>query len=222
MPPAPPLYGRGHQPRETATWTVRPFVGGHLVLDFVNTASDHTNTPGDDDLAPGYVNLVGWSRQAEALTDEDATQLLRAASKQPREAAAVRKRALALREALHAIVLALTSDVEPAAHSLELFNHEYAVAIGHGGYVSAGSRLEWRWPSGPDVDLDRMLWPVCRSAADLLGGERLAKVRQCAAPGCQAMFLDGSKNGSRRFCSASGCGTAVRVQRFRDRHKPDP
>lgn len=220
MSPAPTLYGRGHQPRETGARPIRPFAGGHIVLDYINTASDHTPAPGEDDLAPGYVNLVDWSRQAELLTDEDATRLRRSASKQPREAAAVRKRAIVLREALYTIVLALTSGEELLAESLDLFNLEHAAALGHGGYVATGSRLEWRWRGG--LDLDRMLWPVCWSAAGLLSEGRLTKVRQCAAPQCQALFLDGSKNGSRRFCSASTCGTAVRVQRFRDRRKANP
>lgn len=195
---------------------MRPLYGGVLCLDYINTAADHTALPGEDDLSPGYVNIVDWSGQASILTEDDATRLLRAASKDPREAAAVRKRAIALREALYAIVLAFTSGGEPAADSLDLFNREHGVALPHGGFVPNGTSLAWQWRGGSH--LDRMLWPVCESAAALLSSGQLAKVKQCEAPTCQAFFLDGSKNGSRRFCSAAGCGTATRVRRFRERH----
>ncbi len=216
MAPAPTLYGRGHQLRESGNRTIRPLHGGILCLDFINTASDHTGLPAEDDLSPGYVNIVDWFWQAGVLTEDDAARLLRAASKEPREAAAVRKRAVALREALYAILLAVKSGGEPAADSLDLFNREHGAALGHGGLAPNGTSLAWQWQAGSQ--LDRMLWPVCESAAALLSGGQLVKVKQCAAPTCQAFFLDGSKNGSRRFCSAATCGTADRVRRFRERH----
>ncbi len=218
MAPAPTLYGRNHQLRESGNRATRPLRGGILCLDYTNTASDHLGLPGEDDLSPGYVNIVDWFRQAGVLTEDDAARLLRAAGKEPREAAAVRKRAIALREALYAIVLAFTSGAEPAADALDLFNREHGVALGHGGFVPNGTSLAWHWQGGSQ--LDRMLWPVCQSAAALLSGGQLVKVKQCEAQTCQAFFLDGSKNGSRRFCSATGCGTATRVRRFRERHNP--
>lgn len=218
MAPAPTLYGRGHQLRETGNRATRQMYGGILCLDFLNTVSDHTGLPGEDDLSPGYVNIVDWFRQAGVLTEDDADRLLRAAGKEPREAAAVRKRAIALREALYAIVLAFRSGAEPAADALDLFNREHGAALGHGSFVPHGPSLGWQWQGGSL--LDRMLWPACQSAAALLSGDQLAKVKQCEATDCQAFFLDGSKNGSRRFCSAAGCGTATRVRRFRERHNP--
>lgn len=215
--PAPTLYGKAVLPRETNGRPLRPLRGGNLCLDFVNTTSDHADHTGDDDFSPGYVNLVDWCLHAGLLGKDEAARLLRVAGKEPREAAAVRRRASALREALFEIVRSLTSGGEPSPESLDLFNREHGEALRHGQFVPHGPGLEWRWQTGPH--LDRMLWPLCQAAA-LLGGGQLAKVKQCEAPACQAFFLDGSKNGSRRFCSAAGCGTAIRVRRFRERHKP--
>jgi predicted RNA-binding Zn ribbon-like protein len=220
MPTAPTLYGRGHQPRETGNRPIRPLRGGHLCLDFINTVSDHNGLPAEDDLSPGYVNLVEWARRAGALADEETTRLLRTASREPRDAAAVRKRAIALREALFGIVLALTAGEQPAAGALDLLDGELRDAARHGRFVPAGSRLTWQWAT--DAQLDRILWPVCEAAVSLLTGDGLDRVRQCEAPGCQGFFLDRSKNGSRRFCSTTRCGTADRVRRFRERQKPSP
>jgi len=215
MAPAATLYSRGHQPREGDIRAIRPLVGGLLCLDYVNTTSDHAGRPLQDDLAPGYVNLVDWCRQAGVLDENDTRRLLRAASKEPREAAAVRKRALALREALDELVLALGTGRDPSPEALDTFNREHQQALAHGRFVPDAASLRWQWADGSH--LDRPLWPVCQSAADLLTSEGLGKVRQCAALACQNLFLDGSKNGSRRYCSAATCGTADRVRRFRER-----
>lgn len=188
-----------------------------MCLDYVNTASDHSGHAAEDDLAPGYVNLVSWCAQSGVLDDDDARRLLRAAAKDPREAAAVRKRAAALRTALYEVVRALMNGASPAPEALDTFNREHHHALAFGDFVAEGPRLAWRWQDGPS--LDRMLWPICHSAAQLLGGDDGASVRQCAAPACQNLFLDASKNGSRRYCSPATCGTADRVRRFRERRK---
>lgn len=219
MAPAPTLYGRGHQPRESGDQPLQLLRAGDLFLDYVNTTSDHIELPAEDDFSPGYINIVDWCRYAGVIDEGEAARLRRAAAKEPREAAAVRKRACALREALYDIVLSLTSGGKPSTAALDLFNAEHRQALDHGRFVPGAMSLEWHWQNG--ADLDRMLWPVCQSAAALLGSNRLDKVRQCAAPSCQAFFLDRSKNGSRQFCSAAGCGTATRVRRFRLRRQPD-
>lgn len=217
MAPAPTLYGKGHQLRASGNRPIRSLHGGHLCLDYLNTVSDHMTLTGDDDLSPGYVNVVDWFWQAGVLTEDDTARLLRAASREPREAAAVRKRVIAFRAALYAIVHALTLGGDPETDALDLFNSELRDANQHGYFAANGPHLAWRWQG--EARLDRILWPIGQAAVDLLTSERIQKVKQCEAPACQAFFLDKSKNGSRRFCSAAGCGTTERVRRFRERHK---
>ena len=219
MSPAPTLYGKGQLPRETSRNTLGLLHGGLLCLDFVNTVDDH-GAGGNDQFAPGYVNIVEWFVHAGVVDDEAARRLLLKAGKEPREAAAVRKRATSLRSALFEIVSALTISEDPQAESLALFNQEIQHSLASGGFVFDGVALAWQWNEGND--LDRMLWDVSRSAADLFSSSRLARVRQCAAPACQKFFLDASKNRSRRFCSSATCGTAARVRRFRERQKSTP
>ena len=62
-----------------------------------------------------------------------------------------------------------------------------------------------------------VLWPVVWSAVRLLSSPELASVRKCAAPGCGWLFVDGTKNGSRRWCSMSVCGNRDKVRRYRRR-----
>lgn len=39
----------------------------------------------------------------------------------------------------------------------------------------------------------------------------------CGNPACRLIFLDGSRNGTRRWCDDAGCGNRHRVRRFRRR-----
>jgi len=215
--PAPTLYGTGHERREASERGHRPLVGGALCLDFVNTASTHGNPAGGDELAPGYVNVVSWFRFAGAVDEPGATRLLRLAHKEPREAAAARKRIAALREALYGVTLSLAGGEPPDPNALALVNEETRRAFARRALVAGDDGLAWDWSE--EIVLDRPLWPVCQSLADLLTGQRVSRIRQCAAPDCQALFVDASKNGSRRYCSTAGCGTAERVRRFRARQR---
>ena len=82
---------------------------------------------------------------------------------------------------------------------------------------SAGG-FEWTWVLDED-ELDRVLWPIVGSAANLLTSAELGRVRQCARRGCDWLFVDLSKNQSRRWCSMELCGSRVKSRRYYRRRK---
>lgn len=238
MSPAPTLYGTSHQHREAGGRALRPLEGGVLCLDFINTVSSHSGRPAEDDLSPGYVNLVEWCAGAGAIDQALATSLLRRASRDPRDAAAVRRRAVELRDALHAIVMAIHRREVPLQEHLDVFSQEWQCSAQHTMYRSRlasetgariGERSNGASPSDStdprmvrvwdtDRDLDRLLWPIVEDAARLMTSDEMARVRICAASDCERWFLDDSRNHTRKYCSARGCGTVDRVRRFRARH----
>ncbi|MER7245539.1 CGNR zinc finger domain-containing protein [Kribbella sp. NPDC000426] len=74
------------------------------------------------------------------------------------------------------------------------------------------------------VEMDPFGW----RAADPAGAVRLAvwrlfededlgRLRQCGDDGCGWLFLDRSKNGSRRWCSSADCGNRARARRHYER-----
>lgn len=209
------LYSRSHQDTLAPDRDLRPLIAGVECLDFVNTVDRHDATPGFDYFAPGYANLLAWFVHAEFVDDDTARSLLRLARKQPRDASSVRKRAQALRHAIHEIVVDLISGNTPSERDLTTLTVETQRASACGRFVADGNRLTWQWTE--DKELDQLLWPIARSAVDTLGSDRIARIRECAADDCQWLFLDTSKNGSRRFCNSSSCGNATRVRRFRAR-----
>ena len=84
--------------------------------------------------------------------------------------------------------------------------------------VPTADTFNWSWAAGQD-DLDYMLWPVVRTAADLLTSDDLLRVRECARTGCDWLFVDLSKNHSRRWCSMNMCGSRVKARRYYQRRK---
>ncbi|HEY6056808.1 MAG TPA: CGNR zinc finger domain-containing protein [Candidatus Limnocylindrales bacterium] len=44
---------------------------------------------------------------------------------------------------------------------------------------------------------------------------RRERLRLCGNPLCRLVFLDSSRNGSRRWCDTTGCGNRARVRRYR-------
>jgi predicted RNA-binding Zn ribbon-like protein len=81
------------------------------------------------------------------------------------------------------------------------------------GYV-----LDWTAGGEPD----RMLWPVARSAVDLMTSADLARVRECDGHDCGWLFLDTSKAGRRRWCSMAICGNRAKSERYRQRSAAAP
>jgi predicted RNA-binding Zn ribbon-like protein len=62
------------------------------------------------------------------------------------------------------------------------------------------------------TDLEAPLWPVAEAAYRLLISPDLARLKRCV--GCPWLFLDKSKNASRRWCSMEFCGTDRKKQRY--------
>ena len=132
-------------------------------------------------------------------------------------------RALALREALYRLFLAQAERREPHADDLALLGGFLAEAAPRVALARIDGGYAWRIGggagAGAGATLAGLLSPVLWSATDLLGSARLAKVKRCANDACQWLFIDDSKNGSRRWCSMSSCGN--RAKAYRHYHKAD-
>ena len=78
------------------------------------------------------------------------------------------------------------------------------------------------WGGAGSVDaLERVLWPVVRSAADLLTSPERGRVRRCGGANCDWLFMDNSRNHSRRWCDMGSCGNRAKARRYYARHKED-
>ena len=203
-------------------------IGGRLCLDFVNTVQGRLDPEGAGragsrteqvvgERLVSYQALVRWGMLTGALSGREVARLARAGATRPAQASAVLARSVACREALYRIFKAAIQQRNAAAPDLAALNAELRVARSHEQLV-ASPRFAWQWETA-SLSLDRVLWPVVWSAADLLTTDDLSRLRQCPGEGCGWLFLDSSRSGRRQWCDMADCGNLAKIRRFRDRHR---
>ena len=187
-----------------------------LALDYVNTVPERgLGLP--DDLLESYGDLVLFGVAAEALSEEAARILLTSAASQADAAQTVLEQGRALREDLFTIFSAIAAKDTPDDAALARLSRVHRDLQRGTRIVAAGDHFheEWIDPS----DLRRALWPACSSAVELLLHGPVERVRECASDTCRWMFLDVSRNHSRRWCSMKSCGNRAKVAGFRERER---
>jgi predicted RNA-binding Zn ribbon-like protein len=194
------------------------FIGTNLCLDFANTWGGLPAESETQERLTTYARLVGWSLQANLISEDEALNLLQKAARNPVEATAVVDHALTVREAIRSIFLAVARNEQPAEDDLDVLNGElkHWMAGAQVIVTSDGFDLEWLKTDGA---LDQMLGPVVRSAAILLTSSERRLVRKCAHDRCRWVFVDTTKNHSRQWCRANGCGNMMRVRKHRERQR---
>src|SRR5687767_1195827 len=141
-------------------------VGGAVCLDFVNTGSARREGPFKERLG-NYGDLVAWAVSAGQVTAAERDDLMRMAKQHGAAASQVLERGRALREAVYRVFSGLSQGEQPDAADLELLSREHAAAAAHRQLIATPDGVHFGWQSEP-VHLDRPLWPVAQSAADLL------------------------------------------------------
>ena len=191
--------------------------GGELCLDFCNTGHGLRNTT-EVEWLTSYAELVSWLDAAGAINRKPAAALHAAAERSPEAARKVWGRAIRLRNALGDVLLAKTEGRAPADEDLRLIETEYARTAPFARLSATDDGFAWTLDSSA-AELDAALRPLVESAVSLLTSERLARLRRCGNSTCYWLFLDETKNCSRRWCEMASCGNLMKVRRHRERHR---
>ena len=202
-------------------------VGGRLCLDFINTVdgrksdsprreSHPLNSQLLGDKLGEYSDLVDWSRHSGIVTATEAERLIQASKRNAGEARDVLDRAIALREALYRICKAIMTDHRPHRVDLGTVNDELLEARTHEKLTHGAHGFTWEWVSS-ETALDRMLWSIAHSGAELLTSRDLSRLRECGGEDCGWLFEDTSRNRSRQWCDMQDCGNLAKVRRYRTR-----
>ena len=185
--------------------------GGDLSLDFVNTASGRDLPPLREKLGR-YGDLVTWAERVELVGAERAEGLRSAAAAAPEAAEAVLAQARALREAIFRLFARRREEAD-----LLLLSEAAGRGAAERRLVTAKDGYVFGWPQSDR--LEQILWPVALSAAELLTSADLDRVKECAAENCNWLFLDMSRNRSRRWCDMKVCGNRAKARRFTERQR---
>jgi predicted RNA-binding Zn ribbon-like protein len=201
--------------RADTPWIAAP--GEELCLDFANTRYWRGTAEAKEELR-GFDDLVAWCAAKTGLPAARAGALAVWATAEPAAAAALLSEAVALREAIYWLFRALAEKAAPPPADLERLNRALAIVAERREIAPTEAGFGWRIGESAPGAMP-LLTPVLWSAGDLLVGKRLAKVRHCANPDCQWLFIDDSKSGNRRWCSMSACGNRAKAHRHYARTK---
>lgn len=191
-------------------------MSGHPALEFTNTVGNHASDQPHETLF-SYDDLLGWAKRVGWLREEQVQILLGEAARQPRKAASIFAEVLALREALYRIFVAQTKGKSPTEPDLAILNSGLTGPTRGAQVVRRAGRFEWQWNLAENA-LETPLWFLVLSAVDLLTSENCQRVGQCAdEDGCGWLFVDTTRNHSRRWCDINDCGNRAKQRRYQKR-----
>ena len=191
--------------------------GGHLALDFANSVSRRDSPQRTVEHLRNYRDLVAFARQTGILSQDQAEGLEWRAFTNSRAGLRALRTAVGLREAIYRVFHALANGKPASAPDVRRID-KAVHAVLHRRHI-AGEDGSYRWQWDANLDLQRVIWPVIESAAQLLTSPEVKRVRQCQASDCYWLFLDTSRNHSRRWCSMEACGNREKARRHYHRQR---
>lgn len=195
---------------------------GRISLDFIRTLR-HRGLPDATEELPDTEALVAWVRQCgpvgaptAPIAPTDPTDPAQRAARTGVDPAAAR----ALREAVAALIAAGRGSGGLASCDPEARRrvNQFAAQSVPRPFLDAGGRLAWL----ADEPVSATLAVIARDALDLVTSPALERLRECANPTCQALFVDNSRPGSRRWCSMDSCGNQAKKAGLRSRRAAAP
>lgn len=188
-------------------------------VEFTRTTGWEARDRPDDDL-DAYVGLLDWGEAQGVVEEESARELRREAEARPEEASRALEEARRLRAALYDVLTSVAREDDPPGEALEVLNACLREAGARLRLSGEGRSYRWSFEASAREHLEWPLWRVARSAAELLtSDEEVGRLELCDAHDCGWLFVDASRNRSRRWCDMSDCGNRAKARRYRERHE---
>jgi predicted RNA-binding Zn ribbon-like protein len=187
-----------------------------LAIAFNNTVAWGSGGPVNDRLG-GVAAVIEWARAHGVVSAREAEAIRRREAAEPWRAAAVLAQARELREIAHHILAALARRAPPGEAALRAFNQALALGTPRLGLELRGGRFGWA--HGGEVTAETILHRLAWSVALFLTSPELDRLGLCADAECGWLFLDTTKNRSRRWCSMAECGARAKARRHYAKQK---
>jgi predicted RNA-binding Zn ribbon-like protein len=196
-------------PSRAATLTM---IGGELALDFANTSSGRGSNEWQDHLqAPG--DVADWAGHARVMPPEDAVWLKAAAKADPGLGDRLLRAALELREDIYALGVELAARRAAPAAAIDHIRALHARCLEQAQLAPFGAHFAWSWRA-VNSPVEAVLGPISLSALTTLLQADLTRIKQCQGEKCGWLFLDTTKNKSRRWCEMEVCGNRAKQKRL--------
>jgi predicted RNA-binding Zn ribbon-like protein len=185
-------------------------VGGHVVLDLVNTVTGRDTAP--IDWLDGYPGALEWASVTGHFDEGVLAELARTDAREAGAGAIALDRVRQLREAAHDVLAAtVRGDAVPTQALGELETHwKAAVARAHVSFAGGRARV---MVGVEESRLDYLGDELSLRAVELLQSLPPERTRVCAGPRCGWLFIDRSRAGRRRWCDMAKCGNAAKSRR---------
>jgi predicted RNA-binding Zn ribbon-like protein len=202
---------------EIVSPTVNPFklFAGHPALELVNTLDLRFSTE-PIEMLPAYGDLLRLVTQLRLLTPEQGRRLGRTVGE--KDAQRVLSSTIELREALANLLYGRIEGGKPQAAQVETLEKHFHAAALHRRLSLADGQLAWTW-SGAEQQPEIPLWKLAQAASELLVSSDAERVKDCGDPTCRWLFLDTSKNHTRRWCDMKTCGNRMKARRYQARYQ---
>ena len=227
--------------------TLFDLCGGHPALDLVNSLDNRFRADGPNEMLASYADLLRFleesgllSRQqvrtlSKTVAPEAAAQAVQSAHGLREATAAVLYGSLDGKAPRQQDVSVLEKHLLDAARHRELqwadgklgnklprfpkrMSAPTAGASPAKSTPPGRAGLAWTWAWGRyENDPNLPVWALAESVSDILFPPDVASVRTCAADTCRWLFLDTSKNHTRRWCNMKVCGNRMKARRFQAR-----
>jgi predicted RNA-binding Zn ribbon-like protein len=205
----------GSQPRQSEYQF--DLSGGNLALDFANTVSRRNIPERRSEHLGSYDDLVAFARQSKLITQHEDAELRARARKPVADGERLMRKALTFREAVYRAFSGLAAGKPVAATDLAQIKQFATEALSHRTLTRVNGKYRWEWTRDKTNEMERVLWPIAVAAADLLTSDDVASIRLCEAEDCDWLFLDNSRNHSRRWCDMKSCGNRAKARRHYQR-----
>jgi predicted RNA-binding Zn ribbon-like protein len=209
-----PLRGR-LKVMDTARYSFQraDLVGGHVVLDLVNTVTGRRSRP--TDWLEDYDRVLEWAALTDAFDANSLQTLHRMSEGDPHTAMRAVHRLREFREATYEIVSAAISAEPIDERALTTLERHWKSAVSAASLTFADGQAEVLLaPESSQLDYPRHV--LALAALELLRTLPLERIRECAA-GCGWIFIDISRGGQRRWCDMATCGNRAKSRRHYDR-----
>ena len=189
--------------------------GGDICFDFINTVN--TRRKGVDfEYLSSYDTFLDWCEKTALCTTKQRRQLKKYAQQHSMEKAKSLESVIRLRETLYALFSEIASKQtvgETILHSFNTYLHtcfkQIEIKVQNGKFSLAYKKI--------DENLLFPTWPIIYAAYKMLLSDQLDRVKECY--NCGWIFLDQTKNGQRKWCNPSTCGSVEKSRRYYERRK---
>jgi len=180
-------------------------IGGHLALDFCNTAGEHLAAP--DELLLDWESFLRWASQVGLIGPPSYFELIR--HPEPLD------EIILLREAIYRIGLAVAGVGRTSRGDLDILLKCANVPRPE---IELNDNAG-RWRPAPSHASGQLCGLLAAEALSLFCSPKAARIGVCEGGNCGWLFLDESRGKKRRWCDMNDCGSRAKARRYYQKRK---